>query len=191
MAVLANLIAQVKANEVAQNELAIANKINAQLPQPPELDEHTQLLLAPFVQWCSSVGVRHLPAAPATCAMFIMSQAKVGIAPERIAAEAQAIELLHDQCGLANPMQTRAARWALELKIEPPRSWPKEEKAMFAHLPVQIRNIITARENDRERALRRAQNSYAELKKLLRLQTAPDETKSVEVTNVKENENHG
>lgn len=62
---------------------------------------------------------------------------------------------------------------------------------MFAHLPVQIRNIITARENDRERALRRAQNSYAELKKLLRLQTAPDETKSVEVTNVKENENHG
>lgn len=50
MAQLANLIAQVKANETAQNELAIANKINAQLPQPPELDEHTQLLLVPFVQ---------------------------------------------------------------------------------------------------------------------------------------------
>jgi hypothetical protein len=166
MAVLANLIAQVKANEVAQNELAIANKINAQLPQPPELDEHTQLLLAPFVQWCSSVGVRHLPAAPATCAMFIMSQAKVGIAPERIAAEAQAIELLHDQCGLANPMQTRAARWALEqvLKIKLPRSWPKESKAMFTHLPAQIRHIIVARENDRERALRRGQNEIAEIK---------------------------
>jgi hypothetical protein len=95
-----------------------------------------------------------------------MSQAKVGIAPERIAAEAQAIELLHDQCGLANPMQTRAARWALEqvLKIKLPRSWPKESKAMFTHLPAQIRHIIVARENDRERALRRGQNEIAEIK---------------------------
>jgi hypothetical protein len=120
---------------------------------------------------------------------FILNQAKVGVAPERIAAEAQAIELLHDQCGLANPMQTRAARFALEqvLKIEPPRSWPKEEKAMFAHLPVQIRHIITARENDRERALRRAQNSYADAKR--RLQAAPEETKSVEDTNGKDSKN--
>jgi hypothetical protein len=170
MAQLSEMLAQVRANEIAAAENALANQINAQLPQPPELDEHTKLLLAPFVQWCSSVGVRHVPAAPATCATYILNQAKVGVAPERIAAEAQAIEKLHDQCNLANPLQTRAARLALDqvLKIEPPRSWPKEEKAMFAHLPVQIRHIITARENDRERALRRAQNEYAEAKKRLR-----------------------
>jgi hypothetical protein len=187
MAQLAELVAQAKANELAQNEAALAHQIAAQLPQPPELDEQTQLLLVFFVQWCGSIGVRHLPAAPTTCAMYILNQAKVGIAPERIAAEAQAIELLHDQCGLANPMQTRAARFALEqvLKIEAPRSWPKEEKAMFMHLPVQIRNIILTREIDRERNLRRGQNEIAEqrkaLEQLIRLQ-ADAEPKSADNT---------
>jgi hypothetical protein len=182
MAQLSDMLAQVKANEIAQNEAALANQINAQLPQPPELDEHTQLLLVPFLQFTGSVGVRHLPAAPTTCAIYILNQAKVGIASERIAAECQAIELLHDHYGLANPMQTRAARWALDqvLKIEPPRSWPKEEKAMFVHLPVQIRNIIAHREADRERSLRRAQNSYAELKMKLLRPPADADTKAAD-----------
>jgi hypothetical protein len=188
---LADTLKAINDREIEANERALANQINSQLPQPAELDEHTQLLLVPFVQFCSSVGARHLPAAPTTCAMYILNQAKVGIAPERIAAEAQAIELLHDQYNLANPRQTRAARFALEqvLKVEPPRSWPKGEKAMFMHLPVQIRHVISNREKDRERTLRRGQNEVAELRKLLRLQTAPDNAKPVEPTEKTENVN--
>jgi hypothetical protein len=195
LAQLSDMLAQVRANEIAQNEAALANQIAAQLPQPPELDEQTQLLLVPFVQWCGSVGARHLPAAPTTCAMFILNQAKVGVAPERIAAEAQAIEHLHDHYNQANPLQTRAARFALEqvLKIEAPRSWPKEEKAMFMHLPVQIRHIVSRREADRERTLRNGQNRYAAAMKELEaqrlLKTAAD-PKPVEVNNEKDVQEH-
>jgi hypothetical protein len=166
---LSNLIQRAKLNEIAQNEAALAGQINAQLPQSPELDEDTKLLLIPFLKWCDGLNVHHLPATPTTCAAFILSQHKVGFAPERIAAEARAIELLHDHYGLANPLQTRAARWALEqvLKIEPPRSWPKEEKVMFMHLPVQIRNVIANREQNRETHLRRSQNEIAAIKKQL------------------------
>jgi hypothetical protein len=154
VAELANILRQVRENEIGKAELAIANQVKALLPPVLEqLDEETQRLLIPFIQWCAAANVRHLGATPATCAAFILSQAKVGIAPERIVAEAAAIEKLHDQYNLANPLQTRTARFALDqvLKIEPPRSWPKEEKAMFTHLPVQIRNIIAKREQDRER----------------------------------------
>jgi hypothetical protein len=124
--------------------------------------------------------VHHLPATPATCAAFILSQHKVGFAAERIAGEARAIELLHDHYGLANPLQTRAARWALEqvLKIEAPRSWPKEEKEMFAHLPTQIRNIIANREQNREKTLRQLQNETARIRRL----QADAETKTADNT---------
>jgi hypothetical protein len=157
------MLAQARANEVAAAENALFNQIAAQLPQHPEIDEQTKLLLVPFLQFTGTAGVRHLPAAPTTCAAFILNQAKAGVGPERIAAEAQAIEKLHDQYNQANPLQTRSARWALDqvLKIEAHRSWPAAEKAMYAHLPVQIRAVISNREKDRERALRRGQNQFA------------------------------
>jgi hypothetical protein len=179
MAALADMIAQAKANDIAQAEAALANQVNAQLPQPREPDEQEQLLLVPFVQWCGSVGVRHVPAAPTTCAMFILSQHKVEVAPERIAAECRAIEKLHDQFGLANPLQTRAARWALDqvLTAELPRSWPQADKELFKTLPVQIRHVISAREQDRERALRRGQNELARQRRLL---ADAENTKSAE-----------
>ena len=102
--------------------------------------------------------------------MFILSQAKVGVAPERIAAEARAIELLHDHYGLANPIQTRAGRWALAQvlpSVEAPRSWTKEQKAQFAEFPRAAQEVIAAREKDRETTLRRGQNEIAEMKKRL------------------------
>ena len=138
MAQLADALAQVRLNEIAQAEALITSHIAALLPPVSELDETTQRYLAPFINWCANANVRHAPAAPGICAAFILNQARVGIAPERIAAEARAIELLHDHYGLANPIQTRAARWALDRvlpSIEPPRSWTKDEKQQFADLP--------------------------------------------------------
>ena len=189
MGQLNDLLQQAKLNEIIQNETALANQINASLP-PARIDDETQRLLAPFVQWCASANVRHLPAAPATCATFILSQSTVGVAPERIAATAQAIELLHDHYGQSNPIQTRAARWALEQVLpqtDAPRSWPAAEKAQFAHLPVQIRNVIANREQDREKTLRRAQNEAGELRRLIK--TAA-EIKPVETSNEKDVQQH-
>lgn len=49
--------------------------------------------------------------------------------------------------------------------IEPPRSWTKEQKSQFSNLPREAQEIISAREQDRETALRRGQNELAEQRK--------------------------
>jgi hypothetical protein len=194
MAQLSELIQQAKWDELARNEVELAKQINARLPQPPQLDIDTQTILAPFVRWCEALNVRHLPALPTTCASYVLAQAKIGVAPEHIVGECQAIEALHDLVGAANPMQTRAARWALDqvLKIEPPRSWPQAEKEQFKTLPTQIRHVIANREKDRERTLRRGQNQYAAAMKELEAQRqAMAPTESVDNTTTERNESNG
>jgi hypothetical protein len=42
-----------------------------------------------------------------------------------------------------------------------PRSWPREDKVRFAELDPDIREIISKRENDRDKELRRLQNKVA------------------------------
>ena len=41
--------------------------------------------------------------------------------------------------------------------VEPPRSWPKADKALFVLLPDDVQAIISRRENQRDRELRRLQ----------------------------------
>ena len=79
----------------------------------------------------------------------------------------EAIEQIHDYHALSNPTRTAPVRAALDqiIKVEPPRSWPSQDKANFARLPTEIRQIISKRETAREKELRRAQNAAAELKK--------------------------
>jgi len=60
--------------------------------------------------------------------------------------------------------------------VKPPRSWPKEDKALLATLPAQIRHRIEMREQQRDKELRRLQNEHAEKLKAL----TPDEPKAVE-----------
>jgi hypothetical protein len=88
-----------------------------------------------------------------------------------------AIERLHNFFSFANPTATVAVHWALDqvVKVEPPRGWKREEKALFAQLPPGIRETIARREQDRESALRRRQNEEAKL----RQKTAADFKESV------------
>lgn len=46
--------------------------------------------------------------------------------------------------------------------IEPPRSWPKEDKDFFATLPRQAQDRIAQREQERDRAFNQRQNELAE-----------------------------
>lgn len=149
-----------------RSEQALAGQVNAIVAAPEELDETTVALLTPFVEWCKSVGVRSAPATPATCAAYILYQASQGVAADLILKMASAIERLHDLHGFANPVATSAARFALLqiTKVEPPRSFTRLEKGMFAHLPVEIRAAIARRCADQEKSMRRAQNEAAQLR---------------------------
>ena len=108
----------------------------------------------------------------------------LGIPRDKISAALSAIEALHNAASLGNPIATPIVRSATSAStIEPPRSWAKNEKKLFTELPVEIQIVVARREKDRETQLRRGQNELAEMKKLLRLQTAPDNAKTVELNN--------
>ena len=70
---------------------------------------------------------------------------------------------LHDKWTLSNPVRTAIVRAALEtiIKVDPPRSWPREDKVRFAQLDPDIRQIIETRERQRDVALRKLQNRQA------------------------------
>jgi hypothetical protein len=54
---------------------------------------------------------------------------------------------------------------AVEPPIEPPRSWTKEAKERFESLPRDTQEYLAAREQERDREVRRSQNEAAETRK--------------------------
>ena len=135
----------------------------------PELTQDVRDRLAVFVAFCKSHNVRHCPARPATCAAFAKAEAANGRDPQGIVSLLAAVELLHNYHGLSNPTKTAVVAAALDqiIKIEPPRSWAKEDRAEWALLPPDIRQAIARREEQRDQALRLAQNRLAEERKRL------------------------
>jgi len=156
-----------------RNEAALAEKVTRPVAA---LSEGDQPILIPFAQWATQNRVRYCPAKPTTVAAFIAERAHLG---EQVALDtAAAIARLHDVHGLSNPVATATVAAILDaiVKCDPPRSWPKEDKARFSLLPADIREVIGRRERERDRALRRQQNE-------LRQGTAAESAKSKEATN--------
>jgi hypothetical protein len=56
---------------------------------------------------------------------------------------------------------------AAQAPIEPPRSWTKEARERFLSLPRETQEYLAAREQDRDRELRRGQNEAAEQRKAM------------------------
>jgi site-specific recombinase XerD len=56
-----------------------------------------------FMAWCQTVDRTSLPAQPATVALFLASQAKLGIAPSTLGRRLAAIRLMHVGARLASP----------------------------------------------------------------------------------------
>jgi hypothetical protein len=134
-----------------------------------ELSADIRTRLDAFNKWASSKSARRCPAKPTTVALFALEQADMGVHPQQILAQLNAIEKLHNKFGLSNPVRTAIVQAALEtiIKIDPPRSWPREDKVRFARLDPDIREIIAKREHDRDKELRRLQTKAAEAKRLL------------------------
>ena len=56
-----------------------------------------------FLAWCQSVDQASLPAEPATVALFLAAQAKLGVAPSTLGRRLAAIRLMHVGARLASP----------------------------------------------------------------------------------------
>jgi hypothetical protein len=146
----------------------------------PELEPRDLELLKPWLAYCQEKIVRNVPAKTWCVAAFVLERHERGIPESKIFAELAAIGKLHDRWRLARPFESAIVNAAIEriTKAQPPRSWPPEDKALWASLPVQIRFRIAEREEQRDRELRRMQNEHAELKKQLK----PDAPKEAVTT---------
>ena len=118
-----------------------------------------------FVRWCELNGASPCPAAPETVARFITDCASLGI--ERLWPAMQQISKMHVLLGLADPTLGGGAAGAISeiAGVAPPRSWPEFYRERFRSLPYDVQAYVASRETQRERALRRAQNEAASLRK--------------------------
>ena len=164
---LADAIEQAKIRErVARwdaNEQRLLQELKLDIPRPALAKDVLERLNI-FGKWCEARSVRKCPCKPHVLASFCISQHQMGAAPQVILALLAAVEALHDHHGLSNPVRTSAVRAALDtiIKIDPPRSWPRADRILFAELPPDIREITARREQQRDKALRRLQNEAAE-----------------------------
>jgi hypothetical protein len=130
---------------------------------PMELSADLRALLDSFNIWAGKRHARRCPAKPATVALFALEQSDMGVVIDTILAQLDAIEQLHNKWSLPSPVRSVPVQYAMEtlLKVAPPRSWSKSDKAEWALLPLLIRDAISRRERDRDLALPRAQNDFA------------------------------
>jgi hypothetical protein len=114
-----------------------------------------------FARWCELNRVSWCPAVPADVAKFVGDCASLGI--ERLWPAVQEISKAHVELGLADPTLGGAPAAAISniSGIDPPRSWPDDRKLRFKSLPYDLQVYVAAHEQQREKALRRAQNDAA------------------------------
>jgi chromosome segregation ATPase len=73
----------------------------------------------------------------------------------------------------------------LAVALDAPRSWSKEAKLAFTRLPADLQQFYAARDRDREREIRRAQNERAEALRKLAAAEARIAELEKEATNVR------
>jgi hypothetical protein len=148
----------------ANNEARIAAEVGT---PKSEFDAEAQSHIQQFAEFCKGHGVPGLPAAPATCAMFVPVEHARGESNNRILAALAAIEAIHSNNNLANPIATTAVRTELGriLNLDAPRSWPKADRPLFNALPIEVRAVLERRAEQDSKALRQLQNQAAELRK--------------------------
>jgi hypothetical protein len=131
-----------------------------------------------FVRWCEDRQVSALPARPATVALFILQNRSMGLA--ELAELVDQIGAAHVSTGMADPTTTYPVPAMLSkiATINPPRSWPAEEKKKFQALPYSLQSYVVKREGERDKALRRAQNEAADARKKIEGKKDDPETKT-------------
>jgi hypothetical protein len=160
-----------------------AGEFGRRISLPPlDLSADIRTHLDAFNRWAGQRHARRCPARPATVALFALSQNDMGVAVDTILAQLNAIEAMHDKFSLPNPVRTAAVRSAMEtvVKADPPRSWPKKDKAAFAMLPSDIRLILAKRQEKMDTEIRRLQSKVARELELQRMNGAEQSVQSHE-----------
>ena len=162
---LSDAIDAAKTREQIQKWDAGEARLKLDVPRPA-LAKDVLERLDIFGKWAASKSVRRCPAKPHVVAAFCIEQHQMGAPAQVILSLLAAIEALHDFHGLSNPVRVAAVRAVLEqiVKADPPRSWPKEDKVLFAQQDPEIRQVIARRESERDRELRRIQSKAADLR---------------------------
>jgi hypothetical protein len=155
---------------IEQAQASNEKKLASQVPTPKQgLDSEALLLLRHFAEWAKQRGVKFLPCAPTSAAAFIRTESAVGVPADRIIRTLEAIQTMHDNAGLANPIATAPVRTELVriLKIDGPRSWSKAERLVFTSLAPEVQAIIQRHAKIDSDAVRKAQNQAAAFKQQL------------------------
>jgi len=118
-----------------------------------------------FERWCILNGHKPFGAAPAIVAQFVDDIASMGI--EQVWEAVQEVARMHSAHGLPDPTQSKAVASAVNdiTKIDPPRSWPDEEKHRFLTLPYPTQAYLAKRQVADDALIRKLQNELAQLKK--------------------------
>jgi hypothetical protein len=118
-----------------------------------------------FIRWCEQKGTTALPASISAVALFVLEHQKDGL--ETVLAHLADISGSHCDAGLADPTTSYPATAALNkiARVEPPRSWDADGRALFLGLPYAVQRFVLKRETERDVALRQAQNRLAEERK--------------------------
>jgi hypothetical protein len=151
--------------EAEQRARSISAAVAAQIGPPP--DPGNGRFPAEFAAWCESRGAETLPARPASIALFVLEIAGLGVdVLSRMVVE---ISQLHLRRGQADPTSGYPVSAALNhlAKIDPPRSWPMEQKARFTAQPYDLQKYVAAHEARREKEIRRAHNEAAKARQEL------------------------
>lgn len=120
-----------------------------------------------FARWCEINGAVFCPAAPATVAKFVTDCGSLGIA--RLWSAVQDVSKTHVTLGLADPTLGGIVAAAISevARLAAPRAWPDDFKQRFQSLPYDVQLFVVEHETRREKALRRAQNEAAVLRRKL------------------------
>jgi hypothetical protein len=146
----------------------LANKDDAMLAVAEEIvgpaPKHDRPLPAAFVRFCERKGTTALPASIGAVALFVLGHQGFGL--EAVLGQLADISGAHCDAGLADPTTAACVTGALSriAKIEPPRSWPKAQKARFLSMSYDLQLFVAKHEEQRERAIHKAHQEAADLR---------------------------
>jgi hypothetical protein len=118
-----------------------------------------------FERYCALHGHQPFGASPAVVAQFVADIAPMGIAA--VWEALRDVSRMHYTHGFPDPTLGPMVATALNniVRVDFPRSWPKELRERFEMLPHEIRHWLATRQTADDALIRKLQNELAQLKK--------------------------
>jgi hypothetical protein len=118
-----------------------------------------------FERYCALHGHQPFGASPAIVAQFATDIAPMGI--EHVWEALRDVSRMHYTHGFPDPTLGPTVATALNniVRVDFPRSWPKELRERFEMLPHEIRHWLATRQTADDALIRKLQNELAQLKK--------------------------